>query len=107
MTDLGVDLLWKKLIDDWDNDAAHRALLEHCNEADLLVEAALRYRGVMHDERYQPKADEQLERSTALAMATIEVRRTTPEVAQKEAAKILVSFVFLAMAAAIFVSIGR
>ena len=107
MTDLGVDVLWKKLLDDWDNEAAHRALLEHCNEADFLVEAATRYRGVIEDERYQSTADEQLKRITALAIATIEVRRTSPEVAQKDAAKILGSFVFLAMAAAIFISLGR
>jgi hypothetical protein len=36
-----LETLWKHVLDRWEEDAAHRAFLEHCQRNDLLVGCAI------------------------------------------------------------------
>jgi hypothetical protein len=38
MTDPALEALWKKVLDDWENDAAHGSFLEYCQKSDQLLE---------------------------------------------------------------------
>lgn len=70
------DTLWKHVLDHWDEEAAHRAFLEHCRVEDALVEAAVRYRGMKGDRAKGPLAEKKLAAIAVLAMTKLEVLRT-------------------------------
>jgi len=76
MADSALETLWKHALDHWDNDAAHRAFLEHCQKSDQLVEAAVRYRGMKGDHARGALAEKKLTAITALAFARLESSRT-------------------------------
>jgi hypothetical protein len=76
MADSTLEILWKHALDHWDNDAAHRAFLEHCQKSDQLVEAAVRYRGMKGDHARGALAETKLTAITALAFARLELART-------------------------------
>jgi hypothetical protein len=76
MTDTALETLWKHALDHWDDDAAHRAFLEHCRHHNLLVEAAVRYRGMKGDHLRGRIAEQKLTAIAALAMARLESART-------------------------------
>jgi hypothetical protein len=71
-----LETLWKHVLDHWDDEASHRAFLEHCREHDRLVEAAVRYRGMKGDRTRGELAQKKLTAITALAMARLEASRT-------------------------------
>jgi hypothetical protein len=70
-----LDTLWKHVLDHWDDEAAHRAFLEHCRQNDRLVEAAVRYRGMKGDYARAATAEAKLAAVAALAMARLELAR--------------------------------
>ena len=76
MADSTLETLWKHALDHWDNDAAHRAFLEHCQKSGQLVEAAVRYRGMKGDHARGALAEKKLTAITALALARLELSRT-------------------------------
>jgi hypothetical protein len=80
VSDLGPDpaleALWKHVLGHWDDDAAHRAFLEHCRQNEKLVEAAVRYRGMQGDHQRGPVAKGKLTAIAALAMASLDLART-------------------------------
>lgn len=76
MTDTALETLWKHALDHWDDEAAHRAFLQHCEHRNLLPEAALRYRGMKGDHVRGAVAEQMLKTITALAMARLESART-------------------------------
>ena len=76
MVDSALETLWKHTLDHWDDEAAHRAFLEHCRHHDQLVEAAVRYRGMKGDHARGPMAEKKLVALTALALARLESART-------------------------------
>ncbi len=76
MADNALDTLWKHALDHWDDEAAHRAFLEHCRHHDRLVEAAVRYRGMKADHLRGELAEKKLAAITALALARLESART-------------------------------
>ena len=76
MADSALETLWKHALDHWDNDAAHRAFLEHCQKHGQLVEAAVRYRGMKGDHARGAVADKKLAAITALALARLETARS-------------------------------
>jgi hypothetical protein len=78
MSDTALETLWKHALDHWDDEAAHRAFLEHCRHRNLLVEAAVRYRGMKGDHARGRVAEQKLTAIAALAMANLE-RARTPE----------------------------
>jgi hypothetical protein len=71
-----LETLWKHVLDHWDEDAAHRAFLEHCRHHDLLVEAAVRYRGMKGDHARGAVAEQKLTAIRALALARLAAART-------------------------------
>jgi hypothetical protein len=70
------ETLWKHVLDHWEEDAAHRAFLEHCRQYNLLVEAAVRYRGMKGDHARGPAAEKQLTAIRALALSRLAASRT-------------------------------
>jgi hypothetical protein len=76
MTDPVFDALWKKVLDDFDDERAHGAFIEHCEVADKLLEAAVRYRGMAGDVTRGPIAEKRLKAITALALTRLETART-------------------------------
>ena len=68
--------LWKKVLDEWDDDRVHGAFLEYCQTTDRLVEAAVRYRGMAGDRERAEAAKKRLQGVAILAMAKLESSRT-------------------------------
>ncbi|HEY3493529.1 MAG TPA: hypothetical protein VGK73_02540 [Polyangiaceae bacterium] len=75
-SDSALETLWKHTLDHWEDEAAHRAFLEHCRHHDLLVEAAVRYRGMKGDHARGPVAEKKLAAIAVLAMAKLESARS-------------------------------
>ncbi len=76
LADTLFEALWKKVIDDWDNDTAHGAFLQHCQDHGQLAEAAARYRGMSGDRERGPSAEKRLQAVAMLAMTNLETHRT-------------------------------
>ncbi len=76
MADSALETLWKNALDHWDDEAAHRAFLEHCRHYDQLVEAAVRYRGMKGDHARGELAEKKLAAITAMALARLEGARS-------------------------------
>ena len=76
MSDPALEALWKHVLDNWDEDKAHGAFLEHCQNADQLVEAAVRYRGMSGDHERGEAAKKRLQGVAILAMAKLETERS-------------------------------
>lgn len=71
-----LETLWKHVLDHWEDEAAHRAFLEHCSQANLLVEAAVRYRGMKGDHARGALAEQKLTTIRALALSRLAASRT-------------------------------
>lgn len=107
MSDLELEALWKKVVDDWDSDAAHGAFVEHCQLTDQLLEAAVRYRGMSGDRDRGPSAKKRLEGISLLALAKLEAARTTMPEARKNAGRILLILFFVAGTMALLIAYYR
>ena len=97
------EALWKKVCEDFDDDAAHRGYVTHCQRADLLAVAAGRYRehkDQLESESQYAQADKRLAAIASLAVASLDAKRTTP--AAPKASKVLTIIVtVLTLAAAV------
>jgi hypothetical protein len=71
-----LETLWKHVLDHWEEEAAHRAFLEHCRQYNLLVEAAVRYRGMKGDHERGAVAEQKLTAIRALALSRLAAART-------------------------------
>jgi hypothetical protein len=76
MTDPALETLWKRVLDDWNDDAAHGAFMEHCRATSQLLEGAVRYRGMAGDHARGPVASKRLEAIAHLAVSELETERT-------------------------------
>lgn len=76
MVDNALETLWRNALDHWEDEAAHRAFLEHCRHHDRLVEAAVRYRGMKGDHARGELAEKKLTAITALALAQLQSARS-------------------------------
>lgn len=94
-SDRNLEILWKHVLDHWDDEAAHRAFLEHCRHNDELVEAAVRYRGMKGDRERGPLADKKLGAIAMLAMTKLEVHRTKEHPRRSNAIGIALVLLFL------------
>jgi hypothetical protein len=56
-----LEALWKRVLDAWDDDRPHAALLEHAMRAQGLPEIAGRYRGLTTDAARGARAKEKLD----------------------------------------------
>lgn len=72
MSDPVLEALWKKALDEWDEDAAHGAFLQHCQTTQQLPEAAARYKGMAGDRERGEAATRRLGGVALLAMAALE-----------------------------------
>ena len=96
MADPVLEALWKKVLDHWDDDRAHGEFLDHCQQADQLVEAAVRYRGMTGDRERGPTAQKRLAAVGLLAVAKLEATRTTQRRAKSQAGNLLLIVFFVA-----------
>jgi hypothetical protein len=71
-----LETLWKHVLDHWQEEAAHAAFLEYCRQHDLLVEAAVRYRGMKGDHARGALAEQKLTTIRALALSRMAASRT-------------------------------
>ena len=76
MNDAALETLWKHVANHWEDEAAHRAFLEHCRVNDRLVEAAVRYRGMKGDHARGALAEKKLAAIAALALTRLEAERS-------------------------------
>jgi hypothetical protein len=91
--DPALEALWKNVLDRWENDAAHHAFLEYCQNTEKLVEAAVRYRGMKGDHDRGASAEKRLNAVLLLAMSKLAVSRTEPKAAPHLLTKwLLISF---------------
>jgi hypothetical protein len=78
------EALWKKVLADFDGDEAHGAFVQHAQRADLLPEAAKRYRLYREQLEQEAKADklEKIDKRLGgiamLAMAQLDASKTEP-----------------------------
>lgn len=95
VSDPALEALWKKVLDDWDNEAAHGAFLEYCQSSGRLVEAAVRYRGMAGDHERGPSAEKHLKSVLALAMAQLETLRSPRPERRSRAGSIALILLFI------------
>jgi hypothetical protein len=107
MSDAALELLWKHVLDHWDDAAAHRAFLEHCRERNRLVEAAVRYRGMKGDHVRGAKAQQQLTAISALALAHMVSSRTPDRRKQGRFLGYLLVAVFVSATLGLLAYLGR
>lgn len=106
MTDPALEALWKNVLDHWDEDQAHGAFLDHCQNSDQLVEAAVRYRGMSGDHERGEGAKKRLQGVAILAMAKLETQRSNrPRPRRGLAGWVVVAF-FLTASALLLVYLG-
>jgi len=93
--DPALDALWKHVLSNWENDAAHHAFLDHCQRHEALDEAAVRYRGMKGDRDRGPGAEKRLAAVLMLAMSRLEVSRKAPTPRTGSATKLMLIVLFL------------
>jgi hypothetical protein len=96
MIDPVLEALWKKVLDDFDNDRAHGAFIEHCQTTGQLLEAAVRYRGMAGDHLRGPIAEKRLAGIAVLALAGLESERTPERPGLTVLVRLLLIFLFVA-----------
>lgn len=106
MSDSALEALWKNVLDNWDDDKAHGAFLEHCQRSDQLVEAAVRYRGMKGDRERGPVAEKRLQGVAMLAMAQLEASRSTPGEPRSRWAPVTLALIFLLIALGLLLYLG-
>jgi hypothetical protein len=94
--DPSLEALWKNVLDNWHNDAAHHAFLEYCQTGEMLDEAAVRYRGMKGDHERGAAAEKRLTGVLMLAMSKLEVARTEPKASGSSLSKLLLIVFFTA-----------
>ncbi len=95
MTDPVLDALWKKVTADFDDDRAHLAFIEHCQNTQQLLEAAVRYRGMAGDHARGAQAERRLASIAALALAGLETTRMPERPGITVAVRLLLIVLFL------------
>ena len=78
LPDPTLEALWKRVLDAWDDDRAHGAFLQHCQQTDALGEAAARYKGMAGDRDRGAAATKKLEAVSMLAVHTLLAARSEP-----------------------------
>lgn len=107
MSDPILEVLWKKVLDDWEDDAAHGAFLSHCQDTQQLPEAAARYKGMTGDHERGPGAEKRLGGVALLAMASLQHEpRPDPSKAPRFIA-LLVSILFVIASAYLLHTLGN
>jgi hypothetical protein len=95
MTDPILEALWKRVLDDFGNESAHGAFIEHCRATRQLLEAAVRYRGMAGDHARGATAEKRLTGIAVLALAELETARTPPRSHLTTAVRVALILLFL------------
>ncbi len=90
-----LEALWKNVLANWENDAAHHAFLDHCQRHEALDAAAVRYRGMKGDRDRGPVAEKRLTAVLMLAMSKLEVSRKAPAPRSGSATKLILIVFFV------------
>jgi hypothetical protein len=96
VNDAALETLWKHVTSHWEDEAAHRAFLEHCRLSDRLVEAAVRYRGMKGDHARGALAEKKLAAIAVLALARLETERSPSPAKRNNAAAYVLMALFIA-----------
>jgi hypothetical protein len=107
MIDPVLDALWKKVLDDWESDRAHGVFMEHCQATGLLLEAAVRYRGMAGDYARGASAEKRLKAVALLAIAGLESQRSPEPRGASTAMRIVLILFFIAATAALAFVLSR
>ena len=98
------DALWEKALEDFAVEAPHQAFIKHCQAANMLDDAAKRYRehkeSLRQDDPAREQCDKRLSAIAILAVAAIEAMKSTPTDG-KRGLKILTLFVAIMTIAAV------
>lgn len=76
LVDPGIEALWARVLDCWEDEKVHAAFLQHCDQVNRLAEAATRYRGMSGDHTRAEIAEKKLKTVAVLAMAKLEAQRS-------------------------------
>jgi hypothetical protein len=71
-----LEALWKRVVDAWDDDKAHAALLEHALRAERLPDLAGRYRALKDDPEKGARAQKKLDGIVVAATQTLFAMKT-------------------------------
>jgi hypothetical protein len=77
-TDVVLEALWKRVVEAWDDDKAHAALLEHAIHAEALPEIAGRYRALLDDPEKRAAAKKRLDGIVLAATQMLLSMKTPP-----------------------------
>ena len=105
MTDPILEALWKKTLDDFDDESAHAAFLDHCQATRQLLEAAIRYRGMAGDHVRGRIAERRLAAIAALALADLETERTPERRGITLAVRLVLIVLFLGGSVALLIAL--
>lgn len=90
--DPALEVLWKNVLDRWENEAAHHAFLDHCQRHEALDDAATRYRGMKGDRERGPIAEKRLNAVLLLAMSKLEASRSDRAASRPIGKLVLIAF---------------
>jgi hypothetical protein len=76
--DAGFEALWKRVLDDWDDDKPHTALIEFALRTEQLPEAAGRYRALKDDPAKAERAQKRLDAIVVAATQLMMSMKTPP-----------------------------
>lgn len=91
-----LDALWKRVTDDFADEKAHGAFLDYCRTNERLVEAAVRYRGMVGDRDRAAAAEKKLKAVALLAMTELESSRSPPVSARRPGSYVLIAMFLIA-----------
>lgn len=107
MTDPALEALWKRVLDDWEDERAHGAFIEYCQNNDELLEGAVRYRGMSGDHVRGESAEKRLKAIALLAIAGLESQRTPETPGVSDATRIVLVIFFIAATVALVFVLGH
>lgn len=100
--DAALDALWQHAKANWESDAAHEALLGHCQSPRQLAVLARRYRDMGAEPKRAERAERQLKLIASVAMAQLHHGQGTNPVSEALTGwKIALAVLLLAAAAAL------
>jgi hypothetical protein len=105
MTDPILEALWKKTLDDFDDESAHTAFIDHCQATRQLLEAAIRYRGMAGDHARGRIAARRLTAISALALADLETVRTPEQRGVTLAVRLVLVVLFIGGSVALLIAL--
>lgn len=93
-----IEAAWQKVLEDWDDDDAHKRFIVLCESFNILHEAGSRYRAIRESEPERgDQAKKQIDRILVSAMSKLSVERSEPQKRPPRAVWILAVVLFLAL----------